>query len=102
MKRLITSVASICFLMAAYTLFVNAQIAHVPSGTWVASPEQSMSMARAGAAAAPLADGRVLITGGLTGEVDNPSVLRTAEVFGPNGTFNSVSPMLISRTRHAA
>src|SRR5947209_5231874 len=56
-----------------------------------------MQTARVGACSAPLADGRVLITGG-----EGPSgVLNSAEVFDPSGEFTEVAPMLSARADQA-
>jgi hypothetical protein len=100
MKRLLTLVGSTVLALGASALFVGAQVADVPSGTW--APASEMSAARAGASAALLADGRVLITGGLSGDIDHPGVLETAEVFGLNGAFTPASGMSTARAHHAS
>src|SRR6266566_1744312 len=102
MKRLATVCGFVAFLLAAYTLLLNAQIANVPSGTWTAAPEAAMSATRADASSVQLADGRLLITGGLTGDPANPGVLRTAELFTLNGTFAQAASMITTRARHAS
>lgn len=57
-------------------------------------------------AAAPLGDGRILVTGGYDrpfGEKETPQALSSALIFDPNtGAFQPVAPMRVARARHAA
>ena len=101
MKRIFALVGSTALALSASALFVGAQVADVPAGTWEPASEE-MSTARAGASAAQLSDGRVLITGGLTGDINHPEVLQTTEVFGLNGAFTSASSMITPRAHHAS
>ncbi len=67
------------------------------SGTW-APAAGVMALARSGAAAALLPDGRVLITGGASAGVAQAD----AELFNADGTFSAAAPMLAARAKHAA
>jgi len=63
-------------------------------------------MRRYMAAAATLADGRILVTGGYdqpwTDEI-TPSPLNSAMLYDPrNGTWTTAAPMMTPRARHAA
>lgn len=65
----------------------------------------SMSIARARHAAAPLPDGRVLVTGGLTPDGGGPNTIdvASAEIFDPaTGTFSSTGSMTVTRFNHSA
>jgi len=57
-----------------------------------------MTEARTGASAVRLADGRVLITGGIGAN----GVIETAELYGATGSFSRVAPMLHSRSEHVS
>ncbi|WP_437310592.1 Kelch repeat-containing protein [Sorangium sp. So ce388] len=61
--------------------------------------KRKMSTARSGHAATQLADGRVLVAGGLL----YGDILDSAEVFDPaRGTWTGVGPMLTARSGHTA
>jgi hypothetical protein len=65
----------------------------------------SMGVARGRHAAAPLPDGRVLITGGLVPAGIGPATIddRTAEIFDPaTGTFSPTGDMSVTRFNHSA
>ena len=65
----------------------------------------SMAVARGRHAAAPLPDGRVLITGGLVPAGVGPATIedKTAEVFDPaTGTFSPTGDMSVTRSNHSA
>jgi hypothetical protein len=65
----------------------------------------SMGVARGRHAAAPLPDGRVLITGGLVPAGVGPATIddKTAEVFDPvTGTFSPTGDMSVTRFNHSA
>jgi hypothetical protein len=102
MKRVPVFAASFGAFVVLYVVSFSALISGVPSGTWARAPEGEMSVARAGASAVQLADGRILITGGRGGDPETPDILRTAEVFGENGTFVPASPMVEPRAGHAS
>src|SRR6478752_8221411 len=57
-----------------------------------------LMQARAGSAAAPLSDGRVLFTGG----TDASGALATTEFFTPGASFSPGASMLQARTNHTA
>jgi hypothetical protein len=77
-------------------LSLRGSLPSVQSDTWAATG--NMNEARAGAAAALLPDGRLLVTGG-TGSNGATS---SAEVFNPTGSFSNVAPMVHARSHHAA
>ncbi len=65
----------------------------------------SMGVARGRHAAAPLPDGRVLITGGLVPAGVGPATIddKTAEIFDPaTGTFSPTGDMTVTRFNHTA
>src|SRR3954452_11695109 len=63
----------------------------------------AMSVARHGAVAAPLPDGRVLVTGGDYVDGGGDHFLASAEVFNPaTGAFTPVGDMSVARIRAAA
>ena len=95
MKRLLVFSASLAALVVAYTLLATAAVPSVPSNTWLAGGD--LSEVRAGASATLLADGRVLIAGGIG---DN-GASATAERFSPDGgAFMSAAPMQAARESH--
>ena len=62
--------------------------------TW--SPTGSLQTARHSGCAVSLADGRVLVAGG-----EGPDgVLKSAEIYGPEGAFAEVAPMAFGRSQH--
>jgi hypothetical protein len=101
MKRLIALASLPALLFGGFSLLLDASIPSVPTGTWAPAPSAMLS-ARSGASAALLSDGRVLVTGGLTGDPASPGVHSSAELFGIDGAFASAAPMSIPRTRHAS
>ncbi len=63
--------------------------------------DAAMTAARYEPAIARLADGRVLVSGGMTSS-DTPELLASAEVFDPaTGAFEATGPMVVARARHA-
>jgi ABC-type dipeptide/oligopeptide/nickel transport system permease component len=81
----------------AGSALASAYIFDPRSGAWASLPD--MSAARIGPAAVVLADGRVLVAGGLNGG----GGIRDAEVFDPTtGTWTSVGPMGVGRANAAA
>src|SRR5712671_6969564 len=64
------------------------------TGSWVAL--NAMKAARTGACAAPLPDGRVLVTGGS----DAAGALESAEILDGTGQFSGVAAMSSSRSGH--
>ena len=65
-------------------------------GAWTSAV--SLSQARTNSAAALLADGRILVTGGTGGA----GSLNSAEFFTPNGTVSSATAMNVGRSQHFA
>ncbi len=100
MNRLVASTAGVLLLFSLHTFFLKAQGSKVPSGMW--GEGAAMSVPRSAASAAQLADGRLLVSGGLTGVLSSPEVIRTAEILGANGKFAPAAPMRIARARHAS
>jgi hypothetical protein len=77
----------------------HAEIYDPHARTFGAGP--AMVTARAGHTATPLADGRVLITGGYSAEGTAP--LSTAELYDPaTGRFAATGPMAVGRGAHTA
>jgi len=68
----------------------------VPSGTW--APAANLAEARAGASAALLADGHILITGGEGAS----GPLASAELFGMAGGVSPAAPMNVARSKHVS
>jgi len=101
MKRLIALASLPALLFGGFSLLLDASIPSVPTGTWAPAPSAMLS-ARSGASGALLSDGRVLVTGGLTGDPASPGVHSSAELFGIDGAFAPAAPMSIPRTRHAS
>jgi hypothetical protein len=90
--------------------FTPSSSAGQAAGTF--APTGDMKVARAGAAAAPLADGRVLVAGGggdvtqLDASPARPDIValaKSAEIFDPaTGTFSLTGSMTIPRSNAAA
>src|SRR5579884_2333395 len=76
-------------------LLLKGEPEQLPSGKWL--PVGAMTSERAGACAALLPDGRVLITGG----IGPAGALTTAEFFGPDGSFTPAAEMGSPRSSHA-
>src|SRR5713101_8358397 len=86
----------LCLILGLISLghLVKAGVLHVPTGTWASGG--AMSQPRAGASAAPLQDGRVLITGGDTGA--GPTA--TADFVGNDGFASAAPQMGAPRSLH--
>ena len=68
------------------SVFSSAEVFNPATNSFSSAGIGSMSIARTGAVAAPLPDGRVLVAGGRNG----PSYLSSAEVFNPStNSFSS-------------
>jgi Ca2+-binding RTX toxin-like protein len=92
-------VASLCLLALGLAPQASA------AGPGFFSPTGSMSDQRYGAAAAPLPDGRVLVTGGLYSDGIHVRQQNSAELFNPaTGTFSSagIGSMSVTRGNPAA
>ncbi|HZS52607.1 MAG TPA: YDG domain-containing protein, partial [Bryobacterales bacterium] len=76
-------------------LLLKGEPEQLPSGKWL--PVGAMTSERAGACAALLPDGRVLITGGM----GPAGALTTAEFFGADGSFTPAAEMGSPRSSHA-
>jgi hypothetical protein len=88
------------FFDGAHRFLATAEAFNPPAGGFSTAGIGSMGTARYFAAAAPLLDGRVLVTGGETPPMF--AVTKTAEVFNPQtGTFSPVGPMQAARDGHA-
>src|SRR3990172_6228255 len=86
------------FSLAFFGYLLKASLLEAPaSGTWAPTPG-ALAEARAGAAAAVLPDGRVLVTGGEA--AGGP--LASAEVFNLDGSFSPAAPMSFARAGHVA
>lgn len=78
----------------------SAEIYDAETGRFISTG--NMTMPRSGHRATLLADGRVLITGGLGTDADSPW-LRSAEIYDPaNGTFTATGSMNRRRADHTA
>src|SRR5712692_5705043 len=96
MQRTIKSLLYVSVGVICVALLLKAAVPQVPTGTWASGG--AMSQARAGASAALLQDGRILLTGG--DGTSGPSA--TAEFFGTDGTFSPAAPMNVARSNHTA
>ena len=96
-KRSTACAGAIAAVLVSFSLFGRATAPQVPSNTW--APASDMSVARAGASAVLLYDGRMLITGGKT----DAGMSASAERFSPNsGAFLSTPSMLNARANHTS
>src|SRR5436190_14762908 len=90
-KRSTACAAAIAAVLVSFSLLGRATAPQVPANTWAATSD--MSVARAGASAVLLYDGRVLVTGGITQITETTdtgplTVMRAtalAERFSPTG-----------------
>jgi hypothetical protein len=87
--------------LATATLTAPSAAAHV-HGSF--APTGDMTVGRIYAAAAPLADGRVLVAGGADQSIDTgDNVLQSAEIYDPRtGTFSPTGSMTVPRVGAAA
>ena len=89
--------AALLAILLPGALPLQASIPTIPSNTW--QQGAALSSARTGATATLMADGRILIVGGMDG---NGNALETAEVLNPDGTITPVPSMLTQRYGHSA
>lgn len=101
MKRSSAFALVFAVAFAAHSLLISASIPVVPTGTW-ARVSAPLALARAGAVATRLADGRVLIAGGSSDDGSNVVVVGSAEVFDTDDRFIPVASMAVPRSDHAA
>ena len=91
-KRVLVGIAVIfCAVLA-----LKGSALLISSGTWQATG--NLSNARAGASAALLQDGRILITGGNSGTGAGPQT--SADLFNTDGTISAALPMTNARSGH--
>src|SRR5258708_6449195 len=83
-------------LLFVALLTLRGSVLTVPSGTW--QPTGNLSVARAGASAAQLQNGSILITGGESGS----GPLATADIFNTDGSISTVAPMNNLRANHVS
>src|SRR6266516_4523829 len=96
-KRSTACAAAIATVLVSFSLLGRATAPQVPANTW--APTSDLSVARAGASAVLLYDGRLLITGGQT----DGGVSASAERFSPNsGAFLSTPSMATARANHTS
>src|SRR5436190_1866712 len=96
-KRSTACAAAIATVLVGFSLLGRATAPQVPANTW--APTSDMSVARAGASAVLLYDGRMLITGGKT----DGGVSASAERFSPtSGAFLSTPSMATARANHTS
>src|SRR5207302_1470372 len=90
--------AVVAVLLSAVSLLVlRASAPHVPSNMW--APTGDMNEARAGASAVLLYNGRVLVTGGMSGA----GVSASADRYSPTAQdFVAAPPMLAARANHSS
>src|SRR5262245_12267949 len=99
MKRLLSFAGALTAFVAAYSMLVRAFVPAVPANSWVPA-SNDMAQVRAGATATLLADGRVLIAGGVD---DNGAVTASTERFSPDGaSFLNATAMGTARVNHTA
>ena len=80
-------------------LVLHGTLLQAPSsGTWAPAPG-ALAEARSNAAAASLADGSVLVTGG---DGAAGAAVASAELFGLDGSFSPVASMSFPRSKHVA
>src|ERR1700688_1842105 len=97
MKRILIILCGSAILLATGIL-LSATALLVPSGSW--APEGMMANALAGASAALLQDGRILITGGDPGDGSGPQA--SADIVKTDGTITAAPPMNNPRSQHAS
>src|SRR5258706_11829405 len=91
-RSAVVLVAFVAFsLMFATRLLTQSTLKPPTSGAWAVSG--LMTQARAGASAALLVDGRLLVTGGSKGG----GPISAADLFSPEGFFSRVPPMIMAR-----
>src|SRR5213076_3163299 len=96
-KRSTAIAAAIAAVLVSFSLLGRATAPQVPANTWAATSD--MSVARAGASAVLLYDGRMLVTGGMT----DAGVSASVERYSPNsGGFLSTPSMLDARANHTS
>ncbi len=93
--RTVLVLRGLLFLLISAGL--SASLAPSSIGAWVQAG--SLSVARTGAAAVLLSDGRVLVTGGLNA---NGLTLSTTEFLSPNGVIAPGPALNLARTGHSA
>ena len=96
MKRSARSVLLGFALIVAFVLALRGSTLFISSGTWQATG--TLSSARAGASAALLPDGSILVTGGDPGTGPVP----TADIFNTDGTISAAAPMTYPRRKHVS
>ncbi|HXG34920.1 MAG TPA: kelch repeat-containing protein [Bryobacteraceae bacterium] len=96
-RMLITLALMWACSLALVVLLLPGSFPQPATGVW--APAGNMSVARTGACAVLLKDGRVLVTGGSD---SSGNLLATAEFLSPaTGAFSAAPPMFQARTRHA-
>src|SRR5207249_7052248 len=96
-KRSTAVTATLAAVLVSFSLLGRATVPQVPADTW--APTSDMAVARAGASAVLLYDGRMLVTGGQT----DAGVSASAERFSPNsGAFLPTPAMLHARANHTS
>ena len=98
-RRRITSVAALLILavLGSSWLVLRADVPQVASGTWVAAGE--VGTIPTGAASVALADGRVLVTGGKSGDILSSGIVS----YDPaSGAWVPVGDLAVARSGHAA
>ena len=98
-RRRIASAAALLILavLGSSWLVLSADVPQVASGTWVAAGE--VGAIPIGAASVALADGRVLVTGGKSGDILSSGVVS----YDPaSGAWLMVGDLAVARSGHAA
>ena len=96
-RKSITGILIAAAVAFGFDRLLRANAPHVPSNTWAATGD--MASGRAGASAALLWDGRVLVTGGATDE----GVSASAEQYSVSAeNFFSTPPMQTPRANHTS
>jgi len=84
-------------LVLLCVIILKASIPQVPTGTW--ADGNPLSVARTGATATLLPDGRVLIAGG---QDASGNALASADLFNADGSVSAAPPMSTARYGHSA
>jgi hypothetical protein len=86
----------LCLVIALFGVAVltHGSLSQIPSGTWMTLAP--MNSARSGASAVLLQDGRILITGGDTGN----GPVTSADFFGTDGAVSGAPPLNYARSGH--
>src|ERR1700740_1763901 len=95
MRKVYKGVSLLSLLLGAFVA-LRAFVLAIPSGTWQVTG--TLSSPRAGASAATLQNGQVLVTGG--DPLDGTGPQGSGDFFNTDGTFPVAPPMTHPRSQH--